>query len=317
MARPPVASPLDAAPEGPQQLTPLATALALFLAALWGGNAVAIKAGLSDAPPLRLAGLRFVAGGIVVLGWVVATKQSILPTREEWRPLGWLALVFTVQIAFMNVGQHHTTASNAVVIGSTFPLWTGLFAHYFVRGDRFTPARTIGTLLAYAGVLAIFAESLGGGSGTWVGDVLMMCSSALLGARNVYTSLAAQRVPLPKLLLTQAVSGVVAFFLVSTLIEPEPWVLTQRLVLSILYQGVLIAGFGFIAHMWLLKHYLPSGVAAMSLTTPVWGVLLSHVVLGEPLSSTLFVGLALVILGSAVAQRALWQGSMQRGVRAR
>ena len=42
-------------------LTAGATAFALFLAALWGGNPVAIKAGLDDAPPLRLAGFRFVA----------------------------------------------------------------------------------------------------------------------------------------------------------------------------------------------------------------------------------------------------------------
>jgi drug/metabolite transporter (DMT)-like permease len=306
MARPP-AAPSAPPSSGPQPLSPPATAFALLLAALWGGNAPAIKAGLQDAPPLRLAGLRFLAGGVVILAWVVSTKQPLLPTREEWRPLGWLALLFTVQIAFMNIGQDHTTASNAVVIGNTFPLWTGLFAHFFVRGDHFTAPRVAGTSIAYLGVLVVFVQSLGAGGSTWVGDVLMMGSAALLGARSVYTSLAAQRLPLPKLLLTQTVAGVTVFFLVSALIEPEPWVLTERLALSILYQGFLIAGFGFIGNMWLLKHYLPSGVDALSLTTPIWGVVLSHLVLGEPLSPTLFLGLALVILGSGVAQWAAWR----------
>jgi drug/metabolite transporter (DMT)-like permease len=77
---------------------------------------------------------------------------------------------------------------------------------------------------------------------------------------------------------------------------------SQRLVFSILYQGGVIAGFGFIGNMWLLKHYLPSGVTAISLTTPVWGVLLANVVLGEALSVTLFTGLALVISGSILSQ---------------
>jgi drug/metabolite transporter (DMT)-like permease len=84
--------------------------------------------------------------------------------------------------------------------------------------------------------------------------------------------------------------------------------MTQRLAFSVGYQGLVIAGFGFIGNMWLLKHYLPSGVTAISLTTPIWGVLLSNLVLDEPLGSTLFAGLALVVLGSAAAQVAARRG---------
>lgn len=294
------------APEGgPKPLTPSATAFALVLAALWGGNPTAIKVGLEDAPPLRLAWMRFVAGGIVTVAWAVSTRQSLWPTRAELRPLGWLALLFTSQIAFMNIGQDHTTASHGVVINTTFPLWTGVIAHFFVPGDRLSPRRTAGTLLAYGGVVAIFAQSLGSGEGTLTGDLLMVGSAVLLGSRLVYTSLAAQTVPMPKLLITQSVLGVGVFLVAGLLIESEPWVVSERLLMSVAYQGFVIAGFGFIGNMWLLKHYLPSGVTALSLSTPVWGVIISHFVLGDELSSTLFLGLALVVLGSTIAQ---WNG---------
>jgi drug/metabolite transporter (DMT)-like permease len=286
----------------PRPLTPPATGFALFLSALWGGNAVAIKAGLADAPPLRLAWMRFVAGGIVTVAWALSTRQPLRPTRRELRPLGWLALLFVTQIALMNIGQDHTTASHAVVINTTFPLWTGVFAHFFVPGDRLSTPRMLGTLIAYAGVVAIFAQSLTASGGTVLGDVLMLGSAALLGGRQVYTALTAQDVALPKLLLTQTVFGIGIFLAAGLLLESDPWVVTDRLVLSILYQGVVIAGFGFIGNMWLIKHYLPSAVTAISLTTPVWGVVLSHLVLGEALAPTLFLGLALVIAGSALAQ---------------
>lgn len=292
---------------GPQPLDTRATGFALLLSALWGGNAVAIKAGLDDAPPLRLAGLRFVLGGLVTIAWALQTHQPLRPTRAELRPLGWLALLFVVQIAFMNIGQDHTTAGHAVVIGTTFPLWTGVFAHFFVPGDRMTPARTLATLVAYLGVVVVFAQSLGAAGGL-TGDLLMLCSAALLGARQVYVSLAAQDISLAKLLLTQTVVGVGVFLLVGAATEAAPWVVTQRLVVSLFYQGVVIAGFGFIGNTWLLKHYLPSGVTAISLTTPAWGVLLAHFVLDEPLSSTLFAGLALVVVGSALAQVARRRG---------
>ncbi|MDA0366263.1 MAG: DMT family transporter [Chloroflexi bacterium] len=302
------AAPTPAEPVAPEAarsrglgaLTPSATAFALVLNALWGGNAVAIKAGLRDAPPLRLAWMRFVAGGIVTVAWAISTRQSLRPTRAELRPMGWLALLFVTQIAFMNIGQNHTTAAHAVVLNSTFPLWTGVFAHFFVAGDRLSPGRAAGTVIAYLGVFSLFAQSFTGG-GDALGDALMLCSAAVLGARQVYTSLAAQAVSLPKLLLTQTVFGIAAFLLAGLVVESDPWVMTDRLALSILYQGVVIAGFGFIAQMWLLKHYLPSGVTAISLTTPVWGVLLSHYVLDEALAPTLWIGLALVIAGSALA----------------
>ncbi|MEX2229150.1 MAG: DMT family transporter [Dehalococcoidia bacterium] len=286
-------------PRGRGALTPSATAFALVLNALWGGNAVAIKAGLEDAPPLRLAWMRFVAGGVITIAWALTTRQSLRPTRAELRPMGWLALLFVTQIAFMNIGQDHTTAAHAVVLNSTFPLWTGVFAHFFVSGDRLSPGRVAGTVIAYAGVASLFAQSFVGG-GQPVGDALMLCSAALLGARQVYTSLAAQGVGLAKLLLAQTVCGIAAFLIVGLALESDPWVITDRLVLSILYQGVVIAGFGFIGQMWLLKRYLPSGVSAIALTTPVWGVVLSHVVLGEALAPTLWIGLALVIAGTAI-----------------
>jgi len=151
-------------------------------------------------------------------------------------------------------------------------------------------------------VVVVFAQSLGSSEGTLLGDMLMLGSAVLLAARQVYTALTSQSVALPKLLLTQSVVGI-AFFLVAGLaLERDAWVVSERLVVSILYQGGVIAGFGFIGNMWLLKHYLPSGVTAISLTTPIWGVLLANVVLGEALSATLFAGLALVLAGSALSQ---------------
>jgi len=44
-----------------------AALLALLLSLFWGGNPVAIKLGLEDAPPLRLAWMRFVVGGVVIV----------------------------------------------------------------------------------------------------------------------------------------------------------------------------------------------------------------------------------------------------------
>ena len=51
--------------------------------------------------------------------------------------------------------------------------------------------------------------------------------------------------------------------------------------ISIHYQGAIVAGFNFIANIWLLKNYKPSQVTVIHLSQPIFGILLGYVVLGE------------------------------------
>ncbi len=292
-------------PPSTDQRRPLAgggLALALTLAALWGGNPVAAKAGLDDAPPLRMGWMRFVLGAVVVLVWAIATKQSFRVHRSEWWPLIGLGVLFSSQIAFMNVGQDHTTAGHAAVITATFPLWTGVIAHFIVPGDQLNRERVIGTLLAYAGVVALFSTGLEGDA-TIGGDLLMTVSAVLLGSRLVYLSQAAQGIAIHKLLFAQSVVGIATFVVASALVEDEAFVMTGRLAVSLLYQGVVIAGFGFLGNTWLLQRYLPSGVATTQLTTPFFAVVAGAIILGEDVGLELVVGAVLVVLGQLIARR--------------
>ena len=294
-----------AAPITRQPLTARAGALALLLSTLWAGNPVANKAGLDDAGPMRLGWLRFAIGGVVVLIYAVATRQSFRVLRHEWVPLALLGTLFTVQLAFMNIGQDFSTAGHAVVVTSTFPLWTGVFAHFFVPGDRMSRSRTLGTLVAYSGVIAVFYKGFADSSSDFlVGDLLLLGSAVLLGGRQVYLSQLGQSIAQHKLLISQGVFGVTAFVIASLIFESdEAFVVTTRLVVALLYTGVLIAGLGFIGQTWLLKRYLPSRVTVISLSQPIFGVLFSWWILGESVGGELYIGAALVMVGSALAQR--------------
>jgi len=284
-----------------------AGALALTLSTMWAANPVANKAGLEDAGPLRLGYLRFILGAIVVLIYAVATRKSFKILRHEWIPLGLLGLLFTVQLAFMNIGQDYTTAGHAVVVTTTFPLWTGVFAHFFVPGDRMSRSRTFGTLVAYSGVVAVFYKGFADSSSEFlIGDLLLLVSAMLLGGRQVFLSQLGQGIAQHKLLMAQSVFGIVTFVIASLIFEgDEAFIVTTHLVVALLYTGVLIAGLGFIGQTWLLKRYLPSRVTVISLSQPIFGVLFSWWILGESIGGELYVGAVLVVVGSALAQRRL------------
>jgi drug/metabolite transporter (DMT)-like permease len=283
-----------------------AAALALLLSALWGGNPVAIKIGLLDAGPFALGWMRFVLGGLSILAWAwwTGALKGFTIERHEWRPLAILGALFTVQIGLMNLGTHLTSASHSAVLLNAYAVHTVVLAHFRLPGDRLTPRKLGGALIAYAGIVILFSRQLGGGGTSLLGDVLVSISAALLGERTVYLARAVQKIDPTKLLLAQAVIGSAGLAGLSLWLEgglPYRW--TTSLALAMGYQGVVVAGFNFIANLWLLKRYRPSALAGFWLTSPIFGVLLSALFVGDPLTGALLLASVFVAIGIGLSSR--------------
>src|SRR5207245_483885 len=95
----------------------------LLLTAAWGGNAPALRFSLQYLPPYGSAALRFLLGlGVVtaIAGW---ERVPLGVGREQWRPLGWLALLFGVQIALLNHGSALTAANRQALLINSHPLF--------------------------------------------------------------------------------------------------------------------------------------------------------------------------------------------------
>jgi drug/metabolite transporter (DMT)-like permease len=280
-------------------------ALALLVSVLWGANPVAIKIGLEDAPPIRLAWMRFLVGGVVILAWGGATGRlrDFRLAPGEWRPLFVLGLLFTAQIGSMNVGTSLTTAAHSAILLNLYAVHTVVLAHFLIPGDRLTLRRAAGVLVAYAGILLLFRGQVGVGAPTLAGDVVMFVSSLILAERTIYLARAVHQVDHVKLLLAQATFGTAVFLVVSLFLEPAPTHWTWRLAGSVGFQGIVIAGFNFVVNLWLLERYRPSVLATFFLTQPIFGVLAAALLTGERLTADLFVASAAVAVGVGLSAR--------------
>ncbi|HCV27862.1 MAG TPA: DMT family transporter [Dehalococcoidia bacterium] len=292
-------------PNKHRSITPRAGAFAIFVSALWSGNSIAIKAGLEYAPPLRLGWYRFVSGAVVIVVWALYTRADLRVRRSELRTLTILGLLFSVQLVFMNLGLKYTTAGHGAVLSVTFPIWMAILSHFFIPGDRLSPFRAVGIMVAYIGVVVISLDGLGGESSgdVLLGDILSIIAGFLLGARLIFNARLAGQVDPNKLLLTQAAFGTALFIPAGLIFEDELWLMNKELALSIFYQGAVIAGFGYIANLWLLQRYLPSQVGVLNLSQPIFGIILAWLILDEPLTSLLWAGAFLVAIGAGLAQR--------------
>ena len=295
--------------------TPAIVALVTLLALLWGGNSVFIKVGLRAMPPFALTALRLALGLAVVGAWAVLRRIPLRLQPGEFLPHAALAGLFLLQVLALHAGTHFTLAAHSTVMMSTYPLFTSLFAHLLIAGDRLTPRTVAGLALGFAGVLATFAPELIAGGGpasapasavaSAAGSATVLASAALLGLRTAVSKRMLHTVSAEKLLFWMLLLSLPAAAALSLLAGD-----TARLrfdaggLLAIGYVGVVIAGFCFLAWTAVLARYRASRLTVMFFATPLSGTFLSWWITGDPLGPSLLLGAVLVAAGIFVNARA-------------
>jgi drug/metabolite transporter (DMT)-like permease len=289
-------------------------ALALFISLLWGANPVAIKLGLADAPPLRLAVMRFTVGGLVILAWAAMTGRltALRVGRGERPTLAFVGLLLGVQVTMLNTGTALTSAANSAVLLNLYAVHTVVFAHFMIPGDRLTVRKLAGTLIGYAGVVLLFAGKPAEGA-TLLGDAIMLLSGIVLGFRTAYLARTVQRLDPVAMLFAQVVVGLAMFAIGSLALETRPTAWTWRLAGSIAYQGIAITGFNFVVNLWLLRDYRPSALAGWFLTQPLFGVIAAALVTGDPITVELVIASVAVAVGIGLTSAASTPRSRRPG----
>jgi drug/metabolite transporter (DMT)-like permease len=290
----------------PQPLTRASASLALFVSILWGGNVVALKYGLATFPPFWSAFWRMLSATLVVIVWTRLQGVRILPKKSEWGPFLALGLMFTAQISGLNVGTNWTSAAYAVVLLNSHPVFTNFYAHFFDSEDKLNARRLFGLFLAVAGIVYVALgrpdEALAPHPG-W-GNGLMIVSANLLAVRVIYTRRLVQSADPERPVIWQMAFSLPIFLgLALATEEPTLKAVTWKPIAAILYQGVLIAGFCFVAWTTLLRKHSAANLSMFGFSVPIFGVTLSAVVFRESLEVNLLLGVLLVTLGIWIVTR--------------
>jgi len=268
----------------------------LLLCLFWGGIAPAVKLALVGMGPYSIAGWRFLVGLVVILIWSLGTGGPLRQPTKQRLGLFLFSLVFVMQIAAVNTGIRLTLSSYAVVLLNTSPIFVAVLAHWWIPGERMNTRKAVGLATAFAGVFAMFMPAAPSGE-LLAGNLLALAGGFLLAIIHVFSKHLVQDIKPGQLVFWEFAYAVPLFFLLSYLFEPEPYLVSAQVVGSILYQGIIVAGFCFVAWMHLLLHRPASKMVSFQFSIPVFGVFLSWILLDEPLSKHLLVCAGLVATG--------------------
>jgi drug/metabolite transporter (DMT)-like permease len=276
-------------------------AILLVLAMIWGANMAIIKIAARELAPLFMAGLRSLVAGVCLYAWMRAKGMTIFPSKSVLGHGIVIGLLFGSEFGFIYVALGYTLASRTYILLYTAPFFVALGAHFFLKGDRLNPWKAAGLILAFGGVVALFMRELSPFSLTALpGDLMALAAGLLWGSTTLYLKkyLSYRSVPL-QTLFYQVFFSAPPLLLMSILLE-HPIVSGFSLAagLSVFYQCIIIAFLSYLVWFELIHRYPVSLLHGFSFFTPVLGVFLSGaLILGEVISSSLIVALALVSVG--------------------
>jgi len=289
-------------------LDALAVASLVGCCFLWGLNQVAAKAALPEVPPLQQAAIRSLCGALLVWLWS-ASRGIRLFERDGTLRGGLLAgALFAAEFGCIFLGLQFTSASRMVVFIYLSPFVVALGMPFIARAERLSVLQLAGLSAAFAGVAWAFAEGFtqpAVGPRQWLGDALGVAAGVLWGA----TTLAIRGSRLgaaaaEKTLLYQlAVSGVMLAVAAAAAGAPLPTRLSAVAWSSLVFQVVVVTFASYLLWFWLMRHYPATRLASFTLLTPVFGLLMGALLLGEPVTLRLVVALAAVASGIVLVNR--------------
>src|SRR5207248_5826358 len=249
---------------------------------------------------------RFLAAG-AIMGLLARARGLPRPDgREAWGRLALFGLLNSgLAIAFTYEALRHLSAGMGSIIAATNPLLLALVAPRLL-GERLSPARVAGLVLGFGGVIFVMAARLGGRAGvdTPLGMVLSFLHVvALVAATILYKRRPPREHPLVVNAVQLTAAGV-ALTVPALLFEhPERVRIDAPLAWAFLYLVAVISIGASLVWFWLLARGEASVVSAYYFLTPIFGLGLAALLLGEPFGSRDALGLVAVAAGIFLISR--------------
>lgn len=276
-------------------------AFALLLAV----NQVLIKVVNDGFQPVFFAGLRSALAILFIYGWIRWRGIEIRITRENIGAGLLIGAVFAAEFLFLFIALDLTTVVRTAIIFYSMPVWLALMAHVGLPGERITPAKALGLAVAFAGTAwAILDQGSSAGRASLLGDLCAL-AAAFGWAGTAFLARGSAMVrekPEVQLLWMVVVSAPILLAL-SPLFGPLLRDVTAWHVAGLLFQVIVVVSAGFIFWLWLLSIYPAASVASFSFLTPIFGLTLGWLLLGEPIGPGILGAAALVAVGIVLINR--------------
>jgi O-acetylserine/cysteine efflux transporter len=278
---------------------------------LWGANNTSVKVLVGQWPPVWTGASRFLAAGLLLL-FITRHTTWFGPARTltpELRRRLWLrgGLSLAIYLAAFNWAVRFTTVSHVALYLGAAPVWALLLEGFAGQTRAALAQRYAAAALALTGVAVLFWPALRGSSASLPGEVLGLASSFLWTWYGRQCRLFNGQLSGAEITAhTMWRSGVILMPWGLYEIAAHGLPLTPKLLGLQLF---CVLGGGVVAFsLWMnaLQHWKTSEVYLFNNLIPLSSTLWAWAALNEPLSTTFWIAMLLIVAGVVFGQ-ANWQ----------
>ncbi|GAA5203815.1 DMT family transporter [Microbacterium jejuense] len=273
---------------------------------VWGSSFLFMKVALTGISPAQVAWTRILLGTLTLGILVLARREHLSRSLRVWGHLLVLGMTFCV-IPFLlfSWAQQHVSSGVASIFNATTPIMTAIMAWLVFRVERLKAMQVVGIGVGILGVIVIIAPWQGlSWDGSLVAELAILGATASYGFSFAYmrrfasnTGMSALAFTFGYIAMAGAVMAVLTPFLVLT-----PVKLDVPIIVSLVLLGCLGTGIAYVWNQNTVRAWGPTRASTVTYITPVVGVILGVVILGETVTWNEPVGALVVFLGILLAQ---------------
>lgn len=282
--------------------------LALLCCALWGSAFPCIKIGYEwmeiegIGSQILFAGYRFFLSGVLTFALGCLLERRILRMKRE--NFGVIfrqgVLQTTIQYVCFYIGLEHTTGAKGSIINASNAFVSIVAAHYMIRSERMTWKKGLGCILGLAGVVLVNLEPGGFGGGfRFLGEGMVLLCTIAYGVSTVLLKMISDRESPMTITAYQTLIGSALLIVIGWLLHGDVGVFTWKSA-ALLFYMALLSTVAFSLWTLLLKYNPVGKVAVYGFTIPIFGVLLSGILLSETIFSVKYLAALLFVSGGVI-----------------
>ena len=209
-----------------------------------------------------------------------------------------------VPYSLITWGEVRVDSGLTAILIATVPIFTVIFAHFFLHDERLTTTIGAGILLGFVGVaILIGPDALAGATQNLWGDLAIIVASMSYGGSVVYARYKMRGYP-PLAASTGQMLMASLMMIPLALIIDRPWTISlpnaQTLMpalLSLLTLAVVGTSLAYLLYYWLIQNAGAVYASAVTYISPFASIVLGVVLLGEHVTVGDFVGFGLILVG--------------------
>jgi drug/metabolite transporter (DMT)-like permease len=282
------------------------------LAATWGASYLFIKVALDDVfSPPDVVCIRTALASLVLAPLAWRTGRL----GELRRLAGPVFLLAAMQVAapfmLISYGEQHIASSLAGILVAMAPVFTFLLSLVVGRDQDVHLLGGVGVALGIAGVVLLLGLDAGGETAALVGGLMVVAAALGYAVGAYYLGHALPGIP-PIVVVAGTMGASALLSLPFAALDPPSGAPGLDAVGALAALGVFGTGIAFVFFYDLIATIGPARASLVAYIAPGFAVVYGVALLGEDVTVTTILGLALILLGSYLAANERWPWQRRR-----